>query len=87
MNKHMEMCDSYRPDQTRLVSSESSSRQLQLSTSSKCFKTDKSIDCHKEKMKSLLAEWICSNIRPISIVEDSGFKQLIQEAIKIGELS
>ena len=35
-------------------------------------------------MISLLVEWICSNIRPISIVEDAGLKKLIEEAIHLG---
>ncbi|CAF4523470.1 unnamed protein product, partial [Rotaria magnacalcarata] len=35
-------------------------------------------------MANLLNEWICSNIRPLSIVEDTGFKKIIEEAALIG---
>ena len=41
-----------------------------------------------KKQKSLfttsLSDWICSNVRPIAIVEDSGLKDIIDQCIQIG---
>ena len=37
------------------------------------------------KIKDLQTEWICQNVRPFSIVEDTGLRRLIQECICIGE--
>lgn len=36
------------------------------------------------KIKNLQVKWICQNIRPFSIMEDDGLRQLIQECISIG---
>jgi hypothetical protein len=96
MNKHKEICDGFRTNQTRLITSESPSPSpsaeikplhvVKLSTSSNLSPSNnRNIESNKQKMKNLLAEWICSNIRLMSIVEDLGFKRLIEEAVKIGE--
>ncbi|CAF1491119.1 unnamed protein product, partial [Rotaria sordida] len=35
-------------------------------------------------VKKLCAEWICSDIRPFSIVDDPGFRNVAQECIRLG---
>ncbi|CAF1176026.1 unnamed protein product [Rotaria sordida] len=37
-----------------------------------------------ENMKKLSAQWMCENIRPFSVIEDSGFRAVSQELICIG---
>lgn len=39
------------------------------------------------KIKDLQAQWICESVRPFSIVEDRGFRRLVQECISIGNFS
>ncbi|CAF4044377.1 unnamed protein product, partial [Rotaria sp. Silwood1] len=39
----------------------------------------------KEKMKEKFVIWSCSSIRPFSIIEDPGFIDILNEAIKIGQ--
>ena len=38
----------------------------------------------KNKIKKLQAEWVCTNIRPFSVVNDSGLRSLVQECISLG---
>ncbi len=38
----------------------------------------------KEKMKEKLVTWICSSIRPFTVVEDPGFIDVLNEGIRIG---
>jgi hypothetical protein len=38
-------------------------------------------------MKRICAQWISKDLRPFSIIEDSGFRDLAQELIRIGILS
>jgi hypothetical protein len=40
----------------------------------------------KKKLKDLLVEWTCMDIRPFSIVNDHGLKCLVQECISLGIL-
>lgn len=86
MIKHAELCDGFNPKQTRFTTStqNNSSPVFPLSTSPCSPSTNKKLEPHRQRMTSLLAEWVCSNIRPLSIVEDSGFKKLIEQAIHIG---
>ncbi|CAF4181878.1 unnamed protein product [Rotaria sp. Silwood2] len=37
-----------------------------------------------EDMKKLSAQRMCENIRPFSVIEDSGFRTIAQELIRIG---
>ncbi|CAF4464747.1 unnamed protein product [Rotaria sp. Silwood2] len=94
MNKHMELCDAYNPKQTHLATS-TAFNTLQLintsissntSSSSSIFSSlnNKNLEQHKQKMTNLLSEWICTNIRPLGVVEDTGFKKIVKEAIRIG---
>ncbi|CAF4039435.1 unnamed protein product [Rotaria sp. Silwood1] len=41
----------------------------------------------QNELKHLYANWVCGDLRPYSVVEDKGFKQLAQMFIKIGENS
>jgi hypothetical protein len=43
--------------------------------------TKKDIDT----LKSLMVQWICSSLRPVSIVEDQGLISLLQAAVNLGE--
>lgn len=38
----------------------------------------------KEKMKEKFVIWCCSSIRPFSIIEDTGFIDIVNESIRIG---
>ena len=37
-------------------------------------------------LKNMYAKWICTDLRPLSILEDEGFKNLAQLFIKIGNI-
>ncbi|CAF1416101.1 unnamed protein product [Rotaria magnacalcarata] len=37
-------------------------------------------------IKDLIARWVCGDIRPLSIIDDSGLRVLIQECVKFGSL-
>jgi len=45
---------------------------------------NKIIEKHKRLVTSTISDWICSNTRPINIVEDVGLKNLIEQCIQIG---
>jgi hypothetical protein len=38
----------------------------------------------KEKLKEKFVIWTCSSIRPFTVVEDPGFVDILNEAIRIG---
>lgn len=87
MIKHAEACDGFNPKQAHFIKSteNESSQIVQVSSSSGSSSANsKKLEPHKLRMTKLLAEWVCSNIRPLSIVEDVGFKRLVEEAIRIG---
>ncbi|CAF1124375.1 unnamed protein product [Rotaria sordida] len=44
----------------------------------------KSLQKHKCLITSAISDWVCSNTRPINIVEDIGLKDLIEQCIKTG---
>ena len=37
----------------------------------------------KTKIKDLLVDWVCTDIRPFSIVNDNGLRSLVQEYISL----
>ena len=37
------------------------------------------------KIKNLSVEWICGDLRPFSILDDRGLRNLVQECIRLGE--
>ena len=41
-------------------------------------------DKDNENMKLVCAQWISKDLRPFSIIEDSGFRNLAQELVRIG---
>jgi hypothetical protein len=84
MNKHMQICDGFNPNQTHFTTSTGINPLKLINTSTSPSSSKKSLESHKQKLKSLLGEWICSNIRPLSIVEDTGLKKIIEEATRIG---
>ncbi|CAF3915154.1 unnamed protein product [Rotaria sp. Silwood1] len=43
----------------------------------------KALQKHKRLITSAISDWVCSNTRPINIVEDIGLKDLIEQCIKI----
>ncbi|CAF1295234.1 unnamed protein product [Rotaria sordida] len=79
MNKHIRICNGFNYTQIHFITStESNSLQLiNTSTSSPLISSHSSSSNNK-------TEWICSNARPLSIVEDTGLKNIIEEAIRIG---
>jgi hypothetical protein len=48
------------------------------------FAQSKSNDKQKASFTTLLSDWICSNTRPINIVQDDGLKSIIDFCIQIG---
>ncbi|CAF4528218.1 unnamed protein product [Rotaria socialis] len=42
----------------------------------------KTLQKHKRLMTSVISDWVCSNTRPINIVEDIGLKELVEQCIK-----
>ena len=38
-------------------------------------------------MKSLCVEWICGDIRPFSILDDPGFRNIAQKYVRLGKRS
>jgi hypothetical protein len=87
MNKHMKICDGFNPNQTHFITSTGINPLQLIKTSTSSSSSNKNLASHKQKMANLLGEWICSNIRPLSIVEDTGFKKIIEEAALIGTYS
>lgn len=96
MKRHAEVCEGFNPKQKHLTTSKESNM-LELKYESTSSSTPSSItssslpvvrktnpSSHKRKMKNLLAQWVCSNAHPISIVQDSGFKEIVDEVIRIG---
>lgn len=37
------------------------------------------------RMKDFAAQWICGDLRPFSVIDDSGLRNRAQECIRIGE--
>ncbi|CAF0881874.1 unnamed protein product [Didymodactylos carnosus] len=63
-------------------------KQSSSSANSITFSTmSKTIERKKKVLTTLIAKWICFNVRPISIVEDEGFHAVIQECANTGILS
>jgi hypothetical protein len=84
MNKHIDICVGFNPNQTHFTTS-TEINSIQLTKPSISSPSNhKNVEPYKEKMKNLLSEWVCSNIRPLSIVEDAGLIKIIEEAIRIG---
>ena len=44
----------------------------------------KVLEKHKRLVTAAISDWVCSNSRPINIVEGDGLKNLIEQCIKIG---
>ncbi|CAF1946674.1 unnamed protein product [Rotaria magnacalcarata] len=84
MNKHMQIYDGFNPNQTHFITSTGINPLQLIKKSTSSSSSNKNLGSHKQKMANLLNEWICSNIRPLSIVEDTGFKKIIEEAALIG---
>lgn len=47
-------------------------------------KQNKISEKHKDLFISSLGNWVCLNVRPISLVEDIGLKDIIDQCIQIG---
>ena len=41
-------------------------------------------DEQSKVIKNLIVCWICGNIRPFSIIDDHGVRELIQECVRLG---
>jgi hypothetical protein len=85
MNKHK--CD----DSSSVCSSTSSRNKPQSLEQSKITsyssKTPQSIkleECEKYRTKKLLVDWVCTDIRPFSVINDDGLRSLVQECILLG---
>ncbi|CAF4527343.1 unnamed protein product, partial [Rotaria sp. Silwood2] len=44
-------------------------------------------ECERNKIKNLLVEWVCTDIRPFSIINDNGLHSLVQECSRYGNIS
>jgi len=85
INKHK--CD----DSSLVCSSTSSQNKPQSLKQSKITpyssKTPQSIkleECEKNRTKKLLVDWVCTDIRPFSVINDHGLRSLVQECILLG---
>lgn len=38
-----------------------------------------------DRIKQLCSKWICENIRPFSVMKDSGLRHLVQECVQLGK--
>ncbi|CAF0844168.1 unnamed protein product [Adineta steineri] len=47
-----------------------------------CSKNSPLFIAKKKQMTSLIASWVCQNMRPLSIVEDEGFVNIIQKCLR-----
>lgn len=52
--------------------------------SSKTPRSIKLEEYERNRIKKLLAEWVCTDIRPFSVINDDGLRSLIQECILLG---
>lgn len=84
MNKHK--CeDSFICSSTTQRNKPQSLKQSKIITySSKTLRSIKLEDHEKNRIKKLLVEWICTDIRPFSVINDAGLRLLIQECIHLG---
>lgn len=41
-------------------------------------------ESHSKEMKDLISRWICKDMRPFSVVDDIGFREIAQRCISIG---
>ncbi|CAF1080327.1 unnamed protein product [Adineta ricciae] len=64
--------------------SSSSSSAQSILTQHGFLKSKKLSEKDAEHMKLLCTQWISTDLRPFSIIEDSGFRSLAQELIRIG---
>jgi hypothetical protein len=46
--------------------------------------SSKTLQKHKRLITRSISDWVCSNTRPINIVEDIGLKNLMDQCVKIG---
>ncbi|CAF5014171.1 unnamed protein product [Rotaria sp. Silwood1] len=81
--EHADKCFPLSETSEAASSSSSSSTQVTLNqigfTKSRKF-NEKDI----KKIKDLSVEWVCGGIRPFSILDDSGFRRLAQECVRLG---
>ena len=89
IKEHLNKC-------TKIMFSSSSS--ITIDQSSRLSSTQSTLSHHGFKkssklnekdvhnMKKLCAQWVCRDIRSFSIVDDSGFRSVAQELIRIGML-
>jgi hypothetical protein len=68
------------------TSSTSISTQMSLDNISNGFKQIKLGDKEINNFKSLMAKWICADLRPFAISEDVGLRKIFQELVSLGKL-
>jgi len=49
------------------------------------MKTTKLTSHEKTKVKELIVNWLCQSMRPFSLVNDNGFRNVIQQVISLGK--
>lgn len=75
-------------DRCSPVTTISDQRPTQSSLDKNIYKQKVSLTSKEEnELKELYAKWICRDIRPFSIVEDDGFRDLAQMFVRIGIVS
>ncbi|CAF3075368.1 unnamed protein product [Rotaria sp. Silwood2] len=56
-------------------------------TVEQCLTVQKNLTTDQSTViKDLITRWVCTDIRPFSIIEDGGLRLLIQECVKLGSL-
>jgi hypothetical protein len=69
----------------RSSSASVSGYQMKLGTAMKCYKQVQLPEKEINLVKDLTCKWLCQDMRPFSIVEDVGLRNLLQEFILIGK--
>jgi hypothetical protein len=63
----------------------STQSQVKQTSIDKIMKTRKTLTSEQTNViKDLIVRWVCSDIRPVSIIEDDGLRALIPECVKLG---
>ncbi|CAF1381947.1 unnamed protein product [Didymodactylos carnosus] len=71
------------PLKVKVVSKSSNSSTKSHANSPTRPPNNRLLETHKQRVTAAMSDWVCMNVPPISIVEDIGLKNLIDECIQI----
>ena len=85
LNNHT--CDTSNRTRSSSASASSSPSTKYIQTNLSSYRASVAVkinDTQIKRMKDLQSQWICKDIRPFTIIEDEGFRELAQELVSIG---